>query len=86
LPLESGPETVLVSGEKKKGNCAVWLDLVEEGSDEVVWALVVGFWQCLGDPVFVSGGDIHHVVAGCYDLGLVGRVLDVVLDVFKLCF
>ncbi len=60
------------------------LDLVEKGLDDVVWTLEVALWEGLCDPFLVGGWNVHHVVAGCYDLGLVGRVLDVVLDMFEL--
>ncbi len=60
------------------------LDFVEKGLDDVVWTLEVAFWEGLCDPFLVGGWDVRHVVAGCYDLGLVGRVLDVVLDMFEL--
>jgi hypothetical protein len=62
------------------------LDFVEKGLYDVFWALVVTLRERLGDEVLVDRWDVRHVVAGCDDLCLVRRVLDVVLDVFEFCF
>jgi hypothetical protein len=62
----------------------VALDLVEKGSDDVLRTLEVRLGKRPGDEVFVSRRDVRHVIAGCNYLSLVGRVLDMVLDVFEL--
>ncbi len=58
----------------------------ELGPKWSAWALVVAVRKRLGDKVLVDRWDVRHVVAGCHDLCLVRRVLDVVLDVFELYF
>ena len=60
------------------------LDFVEKGSDDVFWALEVGLGKRLGNEFLVSRRHVRHVIAGFNYLSLVGRVLDVVFDVFKL--
>ncbi len=60
------------------------LDFGKECFEDFVGSLEVAFGETLGDPFLVGRRDIRHVVAGLQDLGLVGRVLDVVLDVFEL--
>ena len=72
--------------QRKKGEVGGSLDFVEEGLYDVFWALVVAVRKRLGDKVLVDRWDVRHVVAGCHDLCLVRRVLDVVLDVFEFCF
>jgi hypothetical protein len=72
--------------KKKEGSGRVALDFGEKGSDDVFWALEIRLGQRLRDEFFVSSGDVAHVVACCNDLSLVGRVLDVVLDVFQFSF
>src|SRR2546425_11200502 len=71
---------------EKKGEVGGSLDFVEEGLYDVFRAPVVALRKRLGDKALVDRWDVRHVVAGCYDLRLVRRVLDVVLNVFELYF
>jgi hypothetical protein len=62
------------------------LDFVEEGLYDILWAPIVALRERLCNKVLVGRWDVRHVVAGCYDLSFVRRVLDVVLDMFQFCF
>ena len=64
------------------GSGRVALDFGEKGSDDVFWALEIRLGQRLRDEFLVSSRNVAHVVARRNHLSLVGRVLDVVLDVF----
>jgi hypothetical protein len=75
---------MLGQSKEERGVERVALDLVEKGSDDVLRTLEARLGKRLGDEIFVSRRDVRHVIAGCNYLSLVGRVLDMVLDVLEL--
>ena len=80
----SGPQSMRWLWRKKGEVVGEVLDFVEKGSDDVFGALEVGLRKRLCNEFLVSRWYVGHVVAGCNYLSLVGRVLDVVFDMFKL--